>query len=362
MTPLIYVASDFGFDPSLPLETLADKGLAHTHIRIVGTGFLARIPKQSQLNLDAQSNLIYQKACFERASVGGLTPSLLRVVEPNAKLQRGALIVQEIVGRAVNIETDLSALATSLAALHALPCPISAQQAPLKSPLNPLLEVMQEVEQHLAYAGHKAGNKRGYQLGSANTVGKAIERNFALVKRASEIPIQPPKRMIGFDVHPGNFIVTEQGNAVLVDLEKCRYSYAGFDLAHATQYTSTTWDTDTSAILSVAQVAHFYSTWIAALNKHSAAQTNDRSDEPWFVVLRRAMWLWSISWCLKWQTASGMSATPISHEGEDWSEARSDPQLVEHVRERVAHYLSPAAIEFFENEANELEQLLGCPI
>ena len=38
--------------------------------------------------------------------------------------------------------------------------------------------------------------------------------------------------------------------AYLVDLEKCRYSYPSFDLAHATLYTSTTWDMDTHTVLS----------------------------------------------------------------------------------------------------------------
>ena len=32
-----------------PLEFLPDSGLAHAHLRLVGTGVLARIPKQSAL-------------------------------------------------------------------------------------------------------------------------------------------------------------------------------------------------------------------------------------------------------------------------------------------------------------------------
>ena len=44
---------------SAPLERLKDKGLAHDHVRLCGTGVLARIPKQSQLQLSAQDNLAY---------------------------------------------------------------------------------------------------------------------------------------------------------------------------------------------------------------------------------------------------------------------------------------------------------------
>ena len=36
------------------LQRLPDKGLAHDHVRIVGSDWLARIPKQSQMQLSAQ--------------------------------------------------------------------------------------------------------------------------------------------------------------------------------------------------------------------------------------------------------------------------------------------------------------------
>ena len=58
------------------LSLLPDKGLAHAHVRLAGTGVLARIPKQSQLNLAPQHNLAYQRACFERAEPSGRTPAL----------------------------------------------------------------------------------------------------------------------------------------------------------------------------------------------------------------------------------------------------------------------------------------------
>jgi thiamine kinase-like enzyme len=351
MHPTNYFASDFGFNSDLPLETLADKGLAHTHIRIVGTGSLARIPKQSQLNLDALSNLLYQKTCFERASPSGSTPRLLRVVDPNPILPRGALIVQEIIGRTVEVGRDLTALAKSLSAVHSLCCPVVAQRAPLKSPFDPLQEVLQEIEQHLAQAGFKTDQQ--------DVLSDAINRSLAIIRRAIGYSNKPPIRLIGFDVHPGNFMVTDAGDAILVDLEKCRYSYAGFDLAHATNYTSTTWDKETSAMLSVPQVADFYSTWSESVNLESQPKSNASNDQQWFGVLRRAMWLWSISWCLKWQAVSANPTTLVTQAGEDWSESRSDPALIEHVRERVSHYLSPAAIAFVENEANELEKIWG---
>jgi thiamine kinase-like enzyme len=346
-----YTASDFGFDSYHPLEYLLDKGLAHTHIRIVGTGYLARIPKQSQLNLDAMTNLQYQKTCFERAALGHSTPALLRAIEPNERLPHGALIVKEILGRPINLATDLDALAHCLAAIHLLDCPNEAQRPPLFSPADPILEVLAEIEHHLLQAS--------YVDSPTNYVSAAIHRNLRQAKRAITSREKPPIRLIGFDVHPGNFILASTGTAFLVDLEKCRYSYAGFDLAHATQYTSTTWDTSTNYVLSVAQIAQFYAAWSRRIQAAAGSPKASDRDAQWFGVLRRVMWLWSISWCLKWQVVSRETSSDTAHPGENWSESQSDPILIAHVRGRVEHYLSRQAIDFFESEANDLDKLWG---
>lgn len=42
---------------------------------------------------------------------------------------------------------------------------------------------------------------------------------------------RPPQQRIAFDGHPGNFIVGGVGEALLVDLEQCRYSNTGLEPA-----------------------------------------------------------------------------------------------------------------------------------
>ena len=44
------------------LQTMADKGLAHHHVRLVGTGLIARLPKHSQMGLGARDSLNYEAA------------------------------------------------------------------------------------------------------------------------------------------------------------------------------------------------------------------------------------------------------------------------------------------------------------
>ena len=53
------------------LTPMADTGLAHDHVwihRSVGDDWVARLPKQSQMNLPPEENLAYQTACYQRSS------------------------------------------------------------------------------------------------------------------------------------------------------------------------------------------------------------------------------------------------------------------------------------------------------
>jgi hypothetical protein len=328
---------------NVPLERLKDKGLAHDHVRLVGTGMLARIPKQSQMQLGALENLAYQSACFTRASATGHAPQLMGQLLPCEDLPRGALLVEEIVGRNASLPNDLEAIVQSLAAMHALALPPTHARAPLLSATDPLRDLLAEVHTQAAYfSGCDAAPA------SAAMVFAELER-FKHLCSSSQRPAQC---LIAFDGHPGNFVVRSDGRAMLVDLEKCRYSYAPLDLAHATLYTSTTWDIDSQTVLSSAEIAHAYAAWERAVGSAVA-----QAARPWHVPLRRAMWLWSVTWCAKWRATSGAAAR-TDGEGEDWSTQRSSDALAHHVRERTAHYLAPATVHAVLQGFDALEALL----
>lgn len=332
---------------SSELQALPDTGLAHDHVRLLGSGWLARIPKQSQMGLDAVHNLAYQRACFERAGASGHTPRLHGLLAPSQHLPRGALLVQEIVGRPARLPHDLGAIVAALAAIHALPLPAASQRAPLLDAPDPLRDVQQEMA---AQAQHLT------QARVAPAVLRAIASQRQALAAHVDRAARPTRHLIAFDGHPGNFLVRADGSAVLVDLEKCRYSHPGLDLAHATLYTSTTWDLASHAVLSLSEVAQAYRLWGQALGLASEAVSD--AALPWAVPLRRAMWLWSVTWCAKWRVLSDR-AVDASARGEDWSVERSDSALVCHVRERVDHYLSAPVVERMLQEFDALEQLLG---
>jgi hypothetical protein len=345
-TPLLHalggaLASHHAPWAGVVLEPLPDKGLAHAHLRLRGTGLLARVPKQSQLGLPAAQHLAYEAACFGRAQASGHTPRVHVVIAPSVDLPHGALVVDEIVGRAARLPQDLPALVDALAAIHNLPLPPVAARAPLIDPLDTLAALRDEIAgqaRHLGAAG----------LGPAVRARIDAER-YALARRC-DAPARPRRALIAFDGHPGNFIVDGTGRAWLVDLEKARYSHPALDLAHATLYTSTTWDLDSRAVLAFDEVR-------AACERWSDRVGADAAERRWIVPLRRAMWLWSVTWCAKWRALSSRAPHEATG-GEDWSSALSQDALVAHVRDRVDHYLSAAVVAGVCDEADALERAL----
>lgn len=323
------------------LELLLAKGLAHDHVRLGSTGLLARVPKQSQLGLDALSNLTYQRACFERAAPSGHTPHCVACIAPTRGLPRGALVVDEIVGRPAALPSDLPGVARALAAVHALPVAPQAERAPLFAPADPLALLWQEIQ---AQAVHLDA------LPWSDATRCAVDRELARLDALLARPERPGIHLIAFDAHPGNYIARPDGRIFLVDLEKCRYSYPGLDLAHATLYTSTTWEAASNAVLQVEDVLAFHAQWEQCVGRLRAVEAR-----PWHAPLRRAMWLWSLTWCAKWLHAS-RSAPDASARGEDWSAETCGDALVAHVRERVHHYLSPHVIALVRSEIAALQE------
>jgi thiamine kinase-like enzyme len=326
------------------MTLLPDKGLAHDHVRLEGTGLLARVPKQSQMGLAAEDNLAYQKACFERAAAGGYTPDLHGVLPPSVDLPRGALLVEEIVGRSARLPHDLPALAHSLASLHALPLPGPAERPPLRADGDPLQALLEEIRQQAVCWP---------QADVHDDVTRCLQAELADLAALCARPGRPDVTLVAFDAHPGNFIVRPDGRAMLVDLEKCRYSYPGLDLAHATLYSSTTWDIDGRCTLSTDEVAGFYRQWAGGVGP-----TVVQTASGWHLPLRRAMWLWSLTWCAKWRVLSQQAARGDG-DGEDWSAQRSEDRLVAHVRERVDHYLDPDVVRGVLRGFDELAEALS---
>jgi len=333
-----------GFDTVTPgdLTPLPTTGLAHDHIRVKGKGVLLRVPRQSQLALTARDNLAYQAVCFRRMEPSGHTPALHGVIDPAPDIPMGALVVEEIVGKTLALPEGLPKAARALAAIHALPVPPAAERPPLKDPDDPVAATLEEVMA-------QGRNLSSRWVPVSNAGRQAIEAEIASVRDLTKRLPAPLKTLISFDAHPGNFIVeAATGRAVLVDLEKGRYGGAGFDLAHATLYTSTTWDVASYAELTVDQVAGFHAAWLDAVPAGIGAAL-----KPWLLPMRRIMWLWSVTWCAKWAVESRAARKADKHavsSTEDWSAENTDRALIDHVAGRVECYLSDEIIARVRSE------------
>lgn len=322
------------------LEPMADTGLAHDHVWLHrdGDDWVARLPKQSQMDLSPEDNLTYQAACYRRAAEGGHAPHLHAVLPPSDTLPRGGLVVDAVRGRPAELPEDLPRIAAALASLHSLALPAPGHRTPLLAPANPWRAMRNEIAEQALF------------VETAQLPDAVSRRIHAALKTLPAQLDDTVACLISFDAHPGNFLIDPSGRAVLVDLEKCRYGLAGIDLAHASLYTSTTWDMNSYAVLTPDEVATFYQRWHKALG-----DTSPSTDT--LLACRRATWLWSLTWCAKWR-AQHLQARDAKRRGEDWSAELSNPALIEHVRDRVEHYLSLPAIDGVEEELDHLDDVL----
>jgi aminoglycoside phosphotransferase (APT) family kinase protein len=298
------------------LQPMPLKGVAHDHVRLIGRGVVARVPRWSQVGLDPAANLAYQAAAFARAAAGGHTPELIGVLEPRDGLPMGALLVTEIVGRPPRLPEDMLAIAEALAALHRLPLP--TERAPLASPPDPVAATLALV---LRQAEHFP------RAGLEPAALARIEAELAAAQ-ATKIDAPTPIALVGTDTHPGNFLIDAAGKAWFTDLEKAQYGHPAIDLAHASLYTSTMWDPDVAAVLSPQDVTAFHQAWAHAVPRPLAAAV-----KPWLKPLRRLTWLRSLSWMARWKI-----------EGDRLSPGMPDA-LRAHLQERVADVFRPATID-----------------
>jgi hypothetical protein len=332
--------------PPGALKPLPVKGLAHDHVAVSGRqangcAALLRVPKQSQFALTAAANLAYQAACFERVSRSGHGPRLLGLLPSAAALPMGALLVEQIFGRPPRLPDDLPALAEAMARVHALPLPPPAERPPLADHQDPVGGALAEIAAQARFLD---------EAGLTAAARAAIDDELAWARGFQESVAgrAQPVTLVLTDTHPGNFLIDGTGRAVIVDLEKALYGSPGTDLAHATVYSSTTWDTETWADLGVEQVAAFYRRYLALLEPALAERLR-----PWLLPMRRLLFLRAITWCAKWSVLH-RRARPSDRAGaastEDWSAENSDPDLIAHVAGRVADYLVAGTLQRMRGE------------
>lgn len=303
------------------------KGVNHNHYRLGRTGLVARAPRATPWAGDPEAQLASEAAAFERAEPAGVTPRFAAMLPISPALPRGALVVEEIVGRLVRLPADLPAIARALARLHTLPVPPSERRAPLPDhgragPIAATLAVIARQREFLT------------QVHLARETRAALDEEYAEAERlaAQTTSAEQPLALVGTDTHPGNFVIRD-GDAVLVDLERVCYGSPAIDLAHATLYTSTTWDLDVQAVLTREEVAGFYRDYLAAVGPARAAALR-----PWLLSARRLTWLRTMMWAIRLRALIANRRLVL------------DALLVHHIAGRLDDFFDPSTVRRIRDE------------
>jgi hypothetical protein len=130
---------------------------------------------------------------------------------------------------------------------------------------------------------------------------------------------------------------------VLVDLEKMLYGAPAIDLAHATLYTSTTWEPATAAALTIEQTAGFYRTYLAEVPPRLASALR-----PWLLPMRRITWLRTITWMIRWRAVSEARRDDPAVGG--WSRDKLPAETAAHMLARVDDFTDPGTIARIRGE------------
>lgn len=316
-----------GLQPA-QLQHYPTKGIAHEHWRILGRGLLVRVPSAGQFAIPPEDYIPYQAASFARAQPSGHVPRLVAALPPSAELPMGALVVEEIEGRTPRVPEELPLIAECLAHIHSLPVPHPAERPPLVDHADPVAGTLGFIAKQAAFLD-KAGVIGAARAMIMDEIAWAIR--FGAESKGKDQPVA----LVATDTHPGNYLVDAWGKAILVDIEKMLYGSPAIDLAHATLYTSTTWDIDCGVALSRADILAFYRDYLRRIDATLAARL-----KPWLLPMRRLTWLRTTTWACRYLVETiyrGKAGDPAS-------------AYVQHVKARIADFLDERTIEVVRQE------------
>ncbi len=314
------LAGRLGIDAG-KIAAMPAKGVAHDHYRIAGQGLVIRVPKDLPWAAPALEHLAYETACFRRAEPSGVTPRLAEVLKVGPDLPRGALLVEEIVGRPVHLPGDLGEVAVALGRLHSVEIPPPAGRSPLPDHggEGPSAATLALIAKHAGFLG---------EADISNESRQALQDEWDWAQawvaglRGSE-----PLALVGSDTHPGNFIIQPNGSARFVDLERVLYGSPVIDLAHASLPTSLSWDRSVTGEADRPDIVRFYRRYLDTVGPRRGEAL-----KPWLMSARRLTWLRTMMWFVRWEAISAAGGLQI------------DDGLAAHIRSRIAAFLAPEAI------------------
>lgn len=314
-----------------PIRPLRLRSLSHEHVRVANHGVVRMpiaLPNEGHWTKWAN----FQAEAYGTLGRRNLSPRFFASLDSCPALPNGGVLVEFVQGRLPRLPKDFPALARFLAKLHQLPPP-PEDMCGLPYHSEPLLAAMQEILQQARYL-EEAPITDGTR--------KLLESELAWLEGFAQsgwvLMGAPPFGLTIGRAHPGDFLIDDAGEAVLLDVENLHYGLSILDVGALSIYPATVWDMGVKAELTETDVLDFNRHYLEALP--NAYRTHYA---PWLQVGRRIATLRLLTWACMWL---------VRHRrpGDQWAADKRPPGIMTHMLTQARHFVSEPVVSALRSE------------
>jgi len=321
-----------------PLRPMRLRNLSHEHVQVAEFGVLRMpIALPSELHWTAWAD--FQAEAYTTLSRLGLAPRFLAALESSQALPNGGALIDLVKGRLPALPVDFRRLARFLADMHQMPVPMPEMRG-LPSFEDPLQRVAQLISDQGRYV-KDAPVSEAVRAALEDELGWLADfTKSGWVRRGS-----PPFGLSRGRIHPGDFLIDQEGDVMLIDVENCHYGLPTLDVGALSIYPATVWDMSLQAELSEDDVLNFHIDYLEALDPRLRAQS-----QPWLAPARRIATLRVLTWCCMWL---------VRHRrpGDQWAADRRPPGIIAHQRGLCQHLTSDNVVHALQSEWQDQQGL-----
>ena len=314
-----------------PLRPLRLRSLSHEHVRVSNFG-VVRMPITLPTDQHWTEWADFQARAYGTLGRAGLSPKFYASIDSCPALPFGGVLVSYAPGRLPRLPRDYPALARFLAKIHALPVP-PRDMCGLAYHSEPLLAVMQEVRDQAKYLSEAPISEGTRKMLEAELTWLDGFAQSGWVRMGA-----PPFGLTIGRAHSGDFVIKEDGEAVLLDVENLHYGLSILDVGALSIYPATVWDMGVKSDLDEADILDFNRHYLDALPGSFRAHY-----APWLAVGRRLATLRLLTWCCLWL---------VRHRrpGDQWAADKRPPGIMTHMLTQAQHFVSEPVVSALRSE------------
>lgn len=261
---------------------------------------VARLVTGTQMGLPLDEQATYEHDALKLLAPSGVTPKPYLVDPKPADLPYPLILEEYLPGQPLDYNTDLTAAARCLAAIHDLGVPEEHHLQVHPDPAPAILEESRVLAMpYLEWDGASRDSKEALSTGFER-IEKFLEQDGLF--SGDDLAI------VNYDLNTHNFVV-ENGEAKLLDWEKARIAPLTQDLAHLLLPTTTLWRDASATLLSQEQERAFIEEY---LEHHPASDTGRFHHQ--LEAMRTIVSLRAVSWCAWALQETAQITRPITNE------------------------------------------------